>query len=95
MKLKPMFDRVLARVITQTEMTESGIIMPATVQEKPMYAEIVAVGEGGLIDGNEVKMVVKVGQHIFFNKFSATVIQFEGKDYVMLKQIDILAVVED
>lgn len=95
MKLKPMFDRVLARVVTQNKTSESGIIMPATEQEKPIYAEIVAVGEGGLIDGNEVKMVVKVGQHIFFNKFSATTIQFQGEDYVLLKQIDILAVVED
>lgn len=95
MKIKPMFDRVLVTAQDQTHTTEAGIVMPATSQERPIYATIVAVGEGGLVDGNEVKMVVKVGQRIIFNKYAGSEIKLDGKEYILLKQVDILAVVED
>ena len=95
MKIKPLFDRVLVEVQKQTHTTDSGIIMPATNQERPIYATIVEIGEGGMVDGNDVKMIVKKGDHIIFNKYAGSEIKLNGKEYVLLRQIDILAVVEE
>ena len=95
MKIKPMFDRILVQAEKQTHTTQSGIIMPATSQERPIYALVVAVGEGGMVDGNEVKMVVKTGDHIIFNKYAGSEIKLDGKEYILLRQIDVLAVVEE
>ena len=95
MKLKPIFDRVVILPKEAEKETQSGIILPTASQEKSQIATVVAVGEGGMVDGKEVKMQVKVGQEVLFAKYSGTEISFEGKKYIVLKQNDILAILED
>jgi len=95
MKLKPIFDRVVLLPKEAEKETQSGIILPTASQEKSQIATVVAVGEGGMIDGKEVKMQVKVGQEVLYAKYSGTEISFEGKKYIVLKQNDILAILED
>lgn len=94
MKIKPIFDRVVLLPKEAGKETKSGIILPTASQEKSQLATVVAVGDGGTVDGKEVKMVVKVGQEVLFSKYSGTEITFEGKKYIVLKQNDILAIIE-
>ena len=75
--------------------TKGGILLPKSVQEKPIYAEVVSVGPGGFIDGEEVKMVVKEKDKVLYSKFSGSEFKIENETYVILKQADILAIVED
>ncbi len=92
--LKPLADGVIVEMKKQEEIRESGFILPEGSKEKPQIAEVVAVGPGGEVDGKEVKMYIKVGEKVVINKYSGTEIKYEGKDYVIVNQSDILAIVE-
>ena len=94
MKLKPLFDKVVLEQKKQEQTTASGIILPGSDKEMPMQGKVVAVGPGGVIDGNEVKMEVKVGENVVYSKYSGSEIEIDHVKYVILKQSDILAVVE-
>lgn len=95
MTIKPLVDRVVIKQVEAEETTKSGIILTAAAQEKPSIAEIVAVGPGGLVDGKEVKMFVKVGDKVLISKYSGTEVKIDGVEYSIVRQDDILAVVED
>lgn len=94
MKLKPLADRVLLKPVEAMETTASGIILSTANKEKPMLSEVVAVGPGGMVDGNEVKMEVRVGDRVVVAKYSGTEVKLDGVDYSIVRQSDILAVVE-
>ncbi|MBP0965276.1 MAG: co-chaperone GroES [Ruminococcus sp.] len=94
MTIKPLADRVVIKMTEAEETTKSGIILSGAAKEKPVIAEIVAVGEGGMVDGNEVKMYVSVGQKVLISKYAGTEVKLDGVEYTILKQSDILAVVE-
>ena len=94
MKLVPLADRVVLKQSTPEEKTKSGIILTSQTQEKPQQAEVVAVGPGGVIDGKEVTMTVKVGDKVIFSKYAGNEVKLE-EEFIIVKQSDILAVVED
>ena len=94
MNIKPLGDRVVIKMVEAEETTKSGIILTASAQEKPQMAEIVAVGPGGVVDGKEVKMELKVGNKVITSKYAGTEIKFDGTEYTILKQSDVLAIVE-
>ena len=95
MKLKPLADRVVIKMVEAEETTKSGIILTSAAQEKPQVAEVVAVGPGGVVDGNEVEMYVKVGDRVITSKYSGTEVKANGSEYIIVRQSDILAIVED
>lgn len=96
MTIQPLFDKVVTvPVKANEETTRSGIILPGTAQEKPQLAEVIAVGPGGLIDGKEVKMQVKVGDKILYNKYAGSDFKLDNKEVTIVKQSDILAIVND
>ncbi len=92
--IKPLADRVLIKMIESEETTKSGIILSAGAKEKPQIAEVIAVGPGGMVDGKEVKMNIQKGEHIIVNKYAGTEVKYEGQEYIIVRQSDILAVVE-
>ena len=92
--IKPLADRVLIKMIEAEETTRSGIILSAASQEKPQIAEVVEVGPGGIVDGEKVEMYVKPGDKVITSKYSGTEVKYEGKEYIIVKQSDILAIVE-
>ena len=94
MKLKPLGDRVIIKMMEAEEKTKSGLILTGSAKEKPEVAEIVEVGPGGLVDGKEVKMTVKKGQKVITSKYSGTEVKVDGEEYTIVRQGDILAVVE-
>ena len=94
MTLKPLADRVVVKLVEAEEKTKSGLILTAASQEKPQVAEVVAVGPGGLVDGKEVKMIVKVGDRVITSKYSGTEVKCDGQEYNIVRQSDILAVIE-
>ena len=94
MKLTPLADRVLLKPVETMETTASGIILSTANKEKPVISEVVAVGPGGVVDGNEVKMVVKVGDKVVVAKYAGTEVKLDDKDYSIVRQSDILAIVE-
>ena len=95
MKLKPLFDKVVIKKVEAVEMTKAGILLPGTAQEKPMVSEVVAVGPGGLVDGKEVVMTLKVGDKVITGKYTGTEVKLDGTEYTIVSQSDVLAVVED
>lgn len=95
MTIRPLADRVVTKMVEAEETTKSGIILTAAAQEKPSIAEVVAVGPGGMVDGKEVVMTVKVGDKVLISKYSGTEVKVDGVEYSIVKQSDILAVVED
>ncbi len=95
MKIKPLADRVVVKSVEAEETTKSGIILAGSAKEKPQVAEVVAVGPGGLVDGKEVTMTVKVGDKVITSKYSGTEVKCDGTEYNIVRQSDILAVVED
>ena len=95
MTIRPLADRVVIKMTEAEETTKSGIILTASAQEKPSIAEIVAVGPGGMVDGKEVTMSVKVGDKVLISKYAGTEVKVDGVEYSILRQSDILAVVED
>lgn len=92
--LKPLGDRVIVKSLEVEETTKSGIVLPGSAKEKSGIAEVVAVGPGGNIDGKEITMTVKVGDKVVCSKYSGTEIKYEGEEYSILKQSDVLAIVE-
>ncbi len=94
MTIKPLADRVVVKLVEIEETTNSGIILAPSAQEKPQVAEVVAVGPGGIIDGNNVEMYVKVGDKVITSKYSGTEVKLNKEEYTIVKQSDILAIVE-
>ena len=94
MKLSPLGDRVVLKQLEAEETTKSGIVLPGGSKEKPQQAEVIAVGPGGVIDGKEVKMQVKVGQNVIYSKYAGTEVKLDDEEFIIVKQNDILAVVE-
>ena len=92
--IKPLNDRVLIKMIENEETTKSGIILSSGAKEKPQIAEIIEVGPGGEVDGKAIKMYVKKGDKVIVSKYAGTEVKYEGEDYIILKQDDILAIVE-
>lgn len=94
MKLVPLGDRVVLKQLVAEETTKSGIVLPGQNKEKPQQAEVVAVGPGGVIDGKEVKMEVKAGDQVIYSKYAGTDVKIEEDEYIIVKQSDILAILE-
>ena len=94
MKLVPLGDRVVLKQLVAEETTKSGIVIPGQSKEKPQQAEIVAVGPGGMVNGKEVGMTVKVGQTVIYSKYAGTTVELDDVEYIVVKQDDILAIVE-
>ncbi len=94
MNIKPLADRVVLKMLEAEETTKSGIILTSKSQEKPQVAKIVAVGPGGVVDGKEVKMEVSVGDKVLMSKYAGTEVKVDGEEYTILRQSDILAIVE-
>ncbi len=94
MKVRPLFDKVVVESLETEEKTNSGFILPSSSQEKQQMAKIVAVGPGGIIDGKEIVMQVKVGDTILYSKYSGSEFKIDGKELTIIRQSDILAVVE-
>ena len=92
--LKPLADRVIIKMAKAEETTKSGIILASNAKEKPQIAEVIAVGPGGKIDGEQIDMYIKVGDKVIVNKYAGTEVKFEGEDLIIVKQSDILAIVE-
>ena len=93
MKLKPLADRVVIKLVEAEETTSAGIILPGNAKEKPQMAEVVEVGPGGLVDGKDVKMVLKKGDVVVASKYAGTEVKIDGVEYTILRQSDILATV--
>ena len=94
MKLVPLGDRVVLKQVEAEETTASGIVLPGQAQEKPQQAEVIAVGPGGVVNGKEVKMEVKVGNTVIYSKYAGTEVKMDGTDYIIVKQEDILAIIK-
>lgn len=94
MKIKPLGDRVVIKNMEAEETSKGGILLAGTAKEKPQLAEVLAVGPGGMVDGKEIAMYVKPGQKVFYSKYAGTEIKFEGEEYIIVRQSDILAIVE-
>ena len=94
MKLKPLFDKVVVKQIKEQEQSVGGIFIPTAAKEKQEIAEVVAVGEGGVIDGKEVKMIVKTGDKVLYSKYAGSEFKIDGEEVIIIKQSDILAIVE-
>ena len=95
MKIKPLFDRIVIKKVEEKATTFSGIVLPDSAKEKPQMAEIIAVGPGGMIDGKEIVMQVKVGDKILYSKYAGSDFKIDGEELTVLRQSDVLAVVED
>ena len=95
MTIKPLADRVVVKTVEAEETTKSGILLAGSAKEKPQIAEVVAVGPGGLVDGKEIVMTVKVGDKVITSKYAGTEVKCDGTEYNIVKQSDILAIVED
>lgn len=94
MKLVPLGDRVVLKQLVAEETTKSGIVLPGQAKEKPQQAEVIAVGPGGVVDGKEVEMQVKVGQTVIYSKYAGTEVKLDDEEFIIVKQSDIVAVVE-
>ena len=94
MKIKPLADRVVIKMVEAEETTKSGIILAGSAKEKPQVAEVIAVGPGGVVDGKEVKMYLKAGDKVLMSKYAGTEVKVDGVEYTILRQSDILAIVE-
>ena len=94
MKLVPLGDRVVLKQLEAEQTTKSGIVLPGQEKEKPQQAEVIAVGPGGVVDGKEIKMEVKVGDKVIYSKYAGTEVKLEEEKFIIVKQSDILAVIE-
>ena len=94
MKLKPLADRVVVKMVEAEETTKSGIILTGAAKEKPQIAQVIEVGPGGVVDGKEVIMTVKPGDKVITSKYSGTEIKLDGEEYIIVRQNDILAIVD-
>ncbi len=95
MNLKPLGDRVVIKQLEAEEKTKSGIVLPGSAKEKPQEAEVVAVGPGGVVDGKTINMEVSVGDRVIYSKYAGTEIKLDGVEYIIVKQNDILAIVQN
>ncbi len=95
MKLVPLGDKVVLKQLEAEETTKSGIVLPGQAQEKPQQAEVVAVGPGGVVDGKEITMQVKAGDKVIYQKYAGTNVKLDGEEFIIVKQNDIVAIVED
>lgn len=95
MRLVPLGDKVVLKQLVAEETTKSGIVLPGQAKEKPQQAEVVAVGPGGVVDGKEVTMQVKVGDKVIYSKYAGTEVKLEDEEFIVVKQNDIVAVIED
>ena len=94
MQLVPLGDRVVLKQLEAEETTKSGMVLPGQSKEKPQQAEVIAVGTGGMVDGKEIKMEVKVGDQVIYSKYAGTDVKLEDEEYIVVKQNDILAIVK-
>ncbi|HCJ56360.1 10 kDa chaperonin [bioreactor metagenome] len=94
MNIKPLGDRVVIKVLESEETTKSGIVLPGTAKEKPMQGEILAVGSGEIVDGKKVPLELKVGDRVIYSKYAGTEVKMDGAEYLILRQNDVLAIVE-
>lgn len=94
MKIRPLADRVVIKKVGAEEKTASGIVLPGASKEQPQMAEVVEVGPGGIVEGKEIVMELKVGDRVIFQKYAGTEVKIEGTEYTILRQSDILAVIE-
>ena len=94
MTIKPLLDKVVLKLDDAEQTTASGIVLSSAAQEKPQYANVVAVGPGGIVDGSEVVMTVKVGDKVIASKYAGTDVKIDGAEYTIVRQSDILAIVE-
>ena len=94
MKLKPLADRVVIKSVEVEKVTKSGLVLTSSAQEKPQMAEVVAVGPGGVVDSKEITMYVKEGDRVIYSKYAGTEVKLDGEEFIVVKQADILAVVE-
>lgn len=92
--IKPLMDRVVLKMVEAEETTKSGIVLAGAAKEKPQIAEVIAVGPGGIIDGKEITMCINVGEKVVINKYAGTEIKYQGDEYIIVSQNDILAVIE-
>ena len=95
MKIRPLGEMVVVKMAEAEETTKSGIILAGTAKEKPQMAEVIAVGPGGMVDGKEIKMELKVGDKVIARKYAGTEIKLEGTEYIVLRQSDVLGIVEE
>ncbi len=94
MKLSPLGDRIVLKQLEAEETTKSGIVLPGQSKEKPQQAEVIVVGPGGMVDGKEVAMQVKVGQKVIYSKYAGTEVKLDDEEFIIVKQNDVLAVIE-
>jgi len=94
MNVKPLGDRVVIKNVEIEETTKSGIVLPGAAKEKPQMAEVLAVGPGGMVDGKEIAMQVKVGEKVIYSKYAGTEVKIDGEELIIVRQSDILAIVE-
>jgi chaperonin GroES len=94
MSIKPLGDRVVIKSTESEETTKSGIVLTGSAKEKPQTAKVVAVGPGGMVDGKEVVMNVKVGETVLYSKYAGTEVKYDGEEYIIVRQNDLLAIVE-
>ncbi len=94
MTIKPLLDRVVVKMLEAEETTKSGIILAGAAKEKPTVAEVIAVGEGGIVDGNEVKMYLNVGDKVLLSKYAGSEVKLDGEEFIIIRQSDVLAIVE-
>ena len=95
MKLVPLGDRVVLKQLVAEETTKSGIVLPGQSKEKPQQAEVVAVGPGGVVGDTKIEMVVKEGDHVLYSKYGAMEVKYDGEEYLIMRQNDILAIIKD
>ena len=95
MTIKPLADKVVVKKLEAEETTQGGLILSSGAQQKPQVAEIIAVGPGGVVDGNEIKMEVAVGQKVIIRDYAGTNVKLDGEEYIVVRQEDIVAIVED
>ena len=94
MKIKTLADRVVIKMVEAEEKTKSGIILTGSAKEQPQMAEVIEVGPGGMVDGKEIKMEVKAGDRVIFSKYAGTEVKLDGEEYIIVRQNDILGIVE-
>lgn len=94
MNIKPLGDRIIIKVVENEETTKSGIVLPGTAKEKPMQGEVLAVGSGEMVDGKKVPLELKVGDKVIYSKYAGTEVKMDGNEYLIVRQSDVLAVIE-
>ncbi len=94
MNIKPLGDRIIIKVIENEETTKSGIVLPGTAKEKPMQGEVLAVGSGEMVDGKKIPLELKVGDKVIYSKYAGTEVKMDGNEYLIIRQSDVLAIIE-